>query len=528
MSDRAFRLALFALLAAAILGSTLDVMEVDAAQYAAMSQDLMASDNWLKLYHRGQDYLDKPPLLFWLSALSFKVFGVHNWSYKLPSILFACLGLFSTYRFALLHHGKEVARHAVLILGGSAAFLLMTNDVRCDTILMGSVITAVWMGSAWMMDRRWWQLIGTAVAIALGMLAKGPIGLVAPLLALGSEVVGKRRWDVLRDPRLLVVPLLVIVALFPMCVGLNEQHGMHGLRFYFWEHSFGRITGENRWKDDSTIFFFTHEIIWLLLPWTPVVLAGLWRSGLELVKRRSLPEYASIGGATLVFIALSLSHFKLPHYLYVTLPLFTVLGAREWVNEWSRGLRIAMGIVLGLLVALAIVLVGYSFPEGSLPYLLLLPGVITFVAFLTKALEERVRWVLVTAWTWAAIAVMVNGHIYPQLLDYQANAKAGQWFKQHDIDPERSMSVGIGGTALNFYAGHTVEYKFDAHEAMPFIAPGMVVYTDPANFQGLIERGAVPQEVVHLKNYRVQLLGIDFLDPATRDRSLTDHVIVRF
>jgi len=41
-----------------------------------------------------------------------------------------------------------------------------------------------------MKDRQWWQLVGAALAIALGMLAKGPIGLVASLLALGCEMVG--------------------------------------------------------------------------------------------------------------------------------------------------------------------------------------------------------------------------------------------------------------------------------------------------------------------------------------------------
>src|SRR5436190_20272648 len=104
MSDRGFLFMLLALVVMTVLGSTLDVMEVDAAQYASMSRDMASSDHWLHLFHRGHDYLDKPPLLFWASALSFKVFGVHNWSYKLPSILFAFLGLLSIYRFTLLHH----------------------------------------------------------------------------------------------------------------------------------------------------------------------------------------------------------------------------------------------------------------------------------------------------------------------------------------------------------------------------------------------------------------------------------------
>lgn len=67
-----------------VRGLMLDVMDVDASQYAAMSLELLSSDNWLHFYYRGAEYLDKPPLLFWLSAISFKLFGVSNWAYKLP------------------------------------------------------------------------------------------------------------------------------------------------------------------------------------------------------------------------------------------------------------------------------------------------------------------------------------------------------------------------------------------------------------------------------------------------------------
>ncbi|MBK6829643.1 MAG: glycosyltransferase family 39 protein [Flavobacteriales bacterium] len=366
MSPRAFVFALLGLVVVVIAGSVLDLMEVDAAQYASMSRDMLTSDDWLQLHHRGNDYLDKPPLLFWLSELSFKIFGVHNWSYKLPSILFAFLGLYGTYRFAALHYAKEVARTATVMFGASAAFLVMTNDVRCDTILTGSVITAIWLGSAWMEQRRWWQLIGCAAAIACGMLAKGPMGAMAPLIALGGEVVFKKRWSLLRDPRLYVLPVLVGALLVPMCIGLYEQHGMHGLRFYFWEQSFGRITGENRWKDDSSYLFFTHEVLWQLLPWTLFVLIGLWGSVVAVAKRQALNEYASLTGAVLVFVALSLSHFKLPHYLYVIVPLFAVQGALGWQAVELRWLRNLQWSIVFLLVALLFVLLGYCFPEGGL------------------------------------------------------------------------------------------------------------------------------------------------------------------
>lgn len=91
----------------AIAGLFLDVMDVDAAQYASIALEMTQNGSWLQVIHRGADYLDKPPLLFWLSAASFEVFGAHNWSYKLPSLLAAAGGVWATCRFASLFYGKN-------------------------------------------------------------------------------------------------------------------------------------------------------------------------------------------------------------------------------------------------------------------------------------------------------------------------------------------------------------------------------------------------------------------------------------
>src|SRR5690242_14579441 len=68
------------------LGLTVEIMEVDAAQYASISREMLETGQWLQVHHRYMDYLDKPPLLFWFSALSLKLFGVSIWAYKLPSV----------------------------------------------------------------------------------------------------------------------------------------------------------------------------------------------------------------------------------------------------------------------------------------------------------------------------------------------------------------------------------------------------------------------------------------------------------
>lgn len=528
MSLRTFYLALMGLLVVVVAGSVLDVMEVDAAQYAAMSRDMLSSDDWTQLHFRGDDYLDKPPLLFWLSALSFKLFGVHNWSYKLPSILFAFLGLFATFRFAAVHYAQETARTAAIMFGASAAFLLMTNDVRCDTILTGSVITAIWLGSAWMEQRRWWQLIGCAAAIACGMLAKGPMGAMAPVLALGGEVVFRKRWSLFRDPRLYVLPVLVAAALIPMCIGLYEQHGAHGLRFYFWEQSFGRITGENRWKDDSSALYFTHEVLWQALPWTLFVLLGLWSSMVSIVRRHPMSEYASITGVLFVFVALSLSQFKLPHYLYVIAPLFAVQGAVGWRDAGLAWLRAHWAVIALLFVVLIAFVVGWCFPEGAWPSIALAVAGMIAIGAVTMKWPQKEMLFAATTGSWLIVGLVINAHLYPQLLKYQANAQAGRWAAERDLGPDHFYGMQVAGTALDYYTGYPVRWLSNAGEARDVIAPGVVIYTDSLRYRELLDASLLPRTVTTLKNYEVQLLGLDFILPSSRQAALEERYLLRY
>ena len=115
-------------------GVRVDVMDVDASQYAEMSREMMTSGSYLELYDRGKDYLDKPPLLFWLSALSMKVFGVGNFGFKLPSILLAIWALYATYRLGRLLYGEAAGRMAALVLGTSQGMFLMTIAFLCPAL----------------------------------------------------------------------------------------------------------------------------------------------------------------------------------------------------------------------------------------------------------------------------------------------------------------------------------------------------------------------------------------------------------
>ena len=100
-----------------VAGLQLNIMDVDSAQYASISQEMEQSGSYLEVKNKGQDYLDKPPLLFWTSALSFKLFGFHNWSFKLIPFLLALASIRATHRLGRLLVDEQVGRWAAVMLG---------------------------------------------------------------------------------------------------------------------------------------------------------------------------------------------------------------------------------------------------------------------------------------------------------------------------------------------------------------------------------------------------------------------------
>src|SRR5574338_321736 len=100
----------------------------DPALYAAISKTMVQRNDFVDLYVYGIDWLDKPHFPFWMAAFSFKIFGVSEWSYRLPALLFILLGAFYTYRLAKKLYNVDVAQIAVLVLLASQHLLISNID----------------------------------------------------------------------------------------------------------------------------------------------------------------------------------------------------------------------------------------------------------------------------------------------------------------------------------------------------------------------------------------------------------------
>lgn len=525
-----------------------DVMDIDAAQYAEISREMMESGDYLHVYDRGKEYLDKPPFLFWISAASMWVFGIGNFGYKLPSILLALWAIYATYRLARLLYGEQAGRMAALILGTCQGMFLMTNDVRTDTVLMSWVITAIWMIKECDIKRRWYYVLGGTASIALGMMSKGPIALLVPGFCFGTDWVLKRQWKKLFNPLHLLDVFLIGMFLIPMSIGLYQQFDMHpekivngetgvsGLRFFYWSQSFGRITGESPWNNGAGFDFLLSNMLWSFLPWMFLFLPALVINIVTLIKQKfklqPQQEWITTGGFILAYIALGSSRYQLPHYIFVVFPLAAIITAKftadMFEGKYTRAYKIMKPVqtVVGALVLIA----------SLLTLVLVFPGNVFIIAIWTIGLlvwlfiSFRKQMLHKMLWTGVAAIIVANivltHHFYYHLIsEYQLGSKMGRFLKEQNIRSGQLTIYDVDDpiNSLPFYA----EQNYPVVDTFDTFAKGDYVLAMQKGLDEIKNNGYYFDLVKKESFYRVTILTGPFLNPATRSDVLKTCYLVK-
>jgi 4-amino-4-deoxy-L-arabinose transferase-like glycosyltransferase len=531
-----------------VLGFFIDIMDVDAAQYASMSREMLETGNFLSVYDTGIPYLDKPPFLFWISSLSVHLFGVNGFGYRFPSFLFGLLAIYSTYKLARRYYSEETSFLASLMLATCQGFFLMMHDVRTDTMLMGAVVFSIWQLDEWLESRKLLPFFLGFTGIAIGMMTKGPIGLLVPCFALGAQVFAKREFSLLLRWEYIFGILLIAIFLFPMSWGLYQQFDMHpetvvngksgasGLRFFYWTQSFGRITGESPWDNGATVFFLLQNMLWSFLPWILFFIPGWFSAMLRFIKDggklATEREVISLGGFTLSYLALGMSKYQLPHYIFVAFPLAAIIAAKylsrlieEKQTKLLSRLFTSHTIILSLIwVALGILLF-FPFPDLSLLWpILALVGLVVCIVLARKNKKKLNGIILICLFTIIGVNLLLNSVFYPRLLKYQAGSSCGKWLHKNKIPAEKTFTYGFSVMrSLHYYAHGIVKQKDRAAS----FSPGQYAITLPDSIGSFVARGMNPEIVFEGAHYPVTLLGIPFLNPKTRNSVVKPYVILK-
>lgn len=314
--------------------------EPDEPRYAEIAREMIVSGDWIEPRLDFLKYYEKPPLTYWITALSFSAFGISETTARLGPVLAALALLSGTWLLGRRLYDEWTANLGTLAFALSLYAWITGRLLLTDIFLAAGVIWAVAgyvmaaeEGTKARSPSKGMAVAGAALAVA--WMAKGPVGLVIPLLGIvphawlgRKEVrVGARGW-------LLAGGVFALLGV-PWFVAICVRDPSFAEFFFYHEHVLRYLTPEAR-RPQSWYFYLLVLLVGLfpisvLIPW------GSYRAwpGLRPRTREGRGSLLLTGLGFLTLLFFTLSHSKLATYVLPAAPAFALLTA--------RGLRLAMG-----------------------------------------------------------------------------------------------------------------------------------------------------------------------------------------
>jgi 4-amino-4-deoxy-L-arabinose transferase-like glycosyltransferase len=344
--------------------------------HAEAAREIVLRHDWVTLYTDGIRYLEKAPLMYWATAASYKVFGIHEWSTRLPLMLGVLGLLFVTYALGKMAYGDRGGLYSAVVLATSLGPYIFTRFEIPD------VIVGLWMAlsaffflqSLQQEQPSRWVCWGFAATCALNVLTKSLIGLVFPFGAIFLYLLITKNLRHILKLRLVSSTLVFLAIAAPWHImaairnptQVTSAGTVKGfLWFYFVNEQFLRYLGKRVPPGYDTVpllIFWALTILWLA-PWMVFLPQGLrlipWR--LRQLRERLTPtNQASLffGIWAVVIVGFFTFSTRQEYYTIPAVPALALLVGGWLVKESQAAERAARAGRISSWVLFGIVAVG--------------------------------------------------------------------------------------------------------------------------------------------------------------------------
>ena len=304
--------------------------------YAEIPREMVLLRDWLTPHFNFIRYFEKPPLLYWLTALSYQLLGISEFSARLVTALAAVAGVGVTYGIGRDLWGRRGGLASSLILATSFGYFIFSRIIVTDMLFTALLAATFWAALHGLLDERPRRgiMLLAYVAMGLAILTKGLIGLVFPLLTVGGFVLLTRDWQVLRRLDLLRggAVFLAVTAPWHLLVGLKNSGFFW---FYFVHEHLLRFVGQREldYAPMPLYAFLIMVVIWAF-PWSiflPVALHRYWPRAVKGREDRAFLLILLWTASVVGFFALTPS--RLEYYSMPAFPALALLVGRLWGAE---------------------------------------------------------------------------------------------------------------------------------------------------------------------------------------------------
>jgi 4-amino-4-deoxy-L-arabinose transferase-like glycosyltransferase len=342
--------------------------DVDAVE-AQIARTMLTSGDWITARIDGVLYLEKSPLIYWVIASTYKIFGVHDWSARIPVAL-AAIGLaWLIAAFGKWAFGKPAGLYAGLVMATCVGLWLFTRILIPDVMLTLTIALAMWaflraLDEEEKHPRAWAYVF--AASLGIGFLLKSLVAVVFPIAAallfllFTRQLFSWQTWKRLHPfagaaiALLIAVPWIVLATLrnppyFAWTLQSQAGHYHGFLWFYFINEQLLRFLNMRYPRDYNTVpraWFWLFHLIWLF-PWS-VYLPALAKLSFKPIDRAGRTRLLALcwTGFILVFFTFSTTqeYYSMPCYPALALLIGSAMAAETpWIRRGSRVLGAIAG-----------------------------------------------------------------------------------------------------------------------------------------------------------------------------------------
>ena len=514
-------------------GLSIDVTR-DAGKYATVAKETFQNGNYINLTIHGDAYDQKPPMMFWLGALGFTIGGISNFWFKLPFLLLVFAGFYWAFQLGKSLYNTRVGYLTASFLVFSVIYSLYSMDIHADTPLQAFVTLALWQLFEFIKTRKNKHWILGFTAIGLAMLSKGPIGAAIPAFAVIGHILLKKDFRFLFDYRWFLGIILAFVVASPALIGLMNQFGWAGIRFFFWENNVGRITGSYVQAINDPIFY-VHSLVYLFLPWSLLFFISVFYEFKFLIKNKfRSTEYFTLTGIWIFFIILNSASSQLPNYVFIIVPLIAVLTAK-WVDIAIENKQKLFGIFFKVQNFVAVVLwlmiftvAFYLFPVPGFAYwIVVLTGILLSLYVIFKINDDLIRFLAPTLISFACLILLLNTHVFPYMFSLQAPPKVARYFTENADPNNKLYNYKYGQYELFFYSEpQATQLKSVSELKKTAETKGSWIFTDPEGYSEFEALLIKPDTIIEYKHLYLNRGG-RFINPKTRDKVLQPMYLIK-
>lgn len=326
------------------------LFDLDEGAFAEATREMLASGNWAATYLDGAPRYDKPILSYWFQGLSVTLLGQSEFTFRLPSAIAASLWLFTSYRFAREFWDEKTARFTLLIMATTFWVGMIGRAAIADAWL--NLFISLTIFDIWRYRQK--PVVGTLLRVylwmALGMLTKGPVAIIIPLLTSLIAFAWEGNWRLWF--RAVFSPLgwcVLLAVLSPWLLLVYQDQGAEFFKGFLLEHNLNRFS-KTKEGHGGQIYYFILVLPLILLPFTGPLFKTIAKT--KGLFQQPLERFLLIWFAV-VFVLVSVSQTQLPHYvLYGISGLLMIFAAHRqqlFQGQWQLAIPI---IFFALLTAL--------------------------------------------------------------------------------------------------------------------------------------------------------------------------------